>query len=242
MSIGEPDIARVAGLMGEPARVLMALVDGRALSASVLAGEAGVAASTISEHLARLVDAGLLSVERNGRSRYFRLAGSGVAEALEALARIAPTEPVRSLRQGTRAHAMRRARTCYNHLAGQLGVALMVGLLDGGVLTGGDGNRTSADRLSAPGRDVAYQLTPHGRRQLAGFGVDVDAVARHRPPIRYCMDWSEQRHHLAGALGTAVTERLFTVDWIRRGPRPRAVVLTDAGRRGLHEVFGVALL
>lgn len=243
MSTGEPDIARVAALMGEPARarVLMALVDGRALSASVLAAEAGVAASTISEHLARLVDAGLLTAERHGRSRYFRLAGPEVAEVLEALARIAPTQPVRSLRQGTRANALRRARTCYNHLAGQVGVALLVGLLDGGVLTGGDGTRTAADRLSAPGRDVAYQLTPHGRCRLTDFGVDVDAVLRHRPPIRYCMDRSEQRHHLAGPLGTAVTERLFTVDWIRRGPRRRTVVLTDAGRRGLREVFGVAL-
>jgi len=113
--------------MGEPARarVLMALVDGRALSASVLAAEAGMAASTISEHLAQLVDAGLLTAERHGRSRYFRLAGPEVAEVLEALARIAPTQPVRSLRQGTRANALRRARTCYNHLAGQLGVALM---------------------------------------------------------------------------------------------------------------------
>ncbi len=244
MSTGEPDIARVAALMGEPARarVLMALVDGRALSASVLAAEAGVAASTISEHLARLVDAGLLTAERHGRSRYFRLAGPEVAEVLEALARIAPTQPVRSLRQGTRANALRRARTCYNHLAGQLGVALMVGLLERGVLEGGDGSRTADDRLSAPGRAVHYQLTPQGHSTLADFGVNVDAVLRRRPPIRYCMDWSEQSHHLAGPLGTAVTDRLFTVDWIRRTPRRRAVVLTDAGRQGLHDTFGVRCL
>ncbi len=230
MTIGEPDIART--------RVLMALVDGRALAASVLAAEAGVSASTISEHLSRLVQAGLLSAERHGRSRYFRLSEAGMAQAL---ACSAPTQPLRSLRAGTRANALRNARTCYNHLAGRLGVALMVGLLERGVLEGGDGAPTAEDRLSAPGHDVDYRLTPHGRRQLSDFGVDVAAVLRHRPAIRYCMDWSEQRHHLAGPLGTAVTDRLFALEWIRRTPRRRAVVLTDAGRQGLHDAFGVAL-
>jgi hypothetical protein len=220
------------------------LLDGRSLAASVLAAEAGVSASTISEHLTRLVDAGLLSAERQGRSRFFRLAGPDVAEALEAIARIAPPQPIRSLRQGTHAHALRAARTCYNHLAGRLGVALMSALLEAGLLSGGDGlhhpDIAVGDRLSAPGTAIDYGLTSRGSRQLAGFGLDLDEVFSHRPAIRYCLDWSEQRHHLAGPLGTALTDRLFELEWIRRGRR-RAVQLTGEGRRGLSDEFGVRL-
>ncbi|MGI8578496.1 MAG: ArsR/SmtB family transcription factor [Nocardioidaceae bacterium] len=241
---GDADIARVAALIGDRARarVLMTLADGRALPASVLAAEAGVSASTISEHLARLLDAKLLTAERQGRARYFRLADASVAEALEAIARISPPEPIRSLRQGTRAHALRRARTCYNHLAGRFGVTLMTALLDRQILIGGDGqhNREAAvdDRLSAPGTDRTYRLTSTGHRELAAFGLDLDAVHRHRPAIRYCLDWSEQRHHLAGPLGTALTSRLLELDWIHRTSH-RAVLLTQAGQRGLRDTFGV---
>lgn len=242
---GDADVARIAALIGDRARarVLMTLADGRALPASVLAAEAGVAASTISEHLARLLDARLLTAERQGRARYFRLADPLVAEALEAIARISPPEPIRSLRQGTRAHALRRARTCYNHLAGRLGVTLMAALLDRGLLAGGDGHHQpdtgGTDRLSAPGRDVTYRLTPDGHRDLAAFGLDLDGAGRQRPAIRYCLDWSEQRHHLAGPLGAALTSRLLDLDWIRHTPQRRAVLLTDAGSRGLCDTFGV---
>lgn len=246
-SAGDADVARVAALIGDKtrARILMALVDGRALPASVLAAEAGVAASTASEHLARLLDANLVHAERQGRARYFRLADASVAEALEALARIAPPEPIRSLRQGTRAHAVRRARTCYDHLAGRLGVALMSALIDGGLLAGGDGlhrpEAATGDRLSGPGRDVAYRLTDVGTRELTAFGVDLDAVGRRpAPAIRYCVDWSEQRHHLAGPLGNALTARLLDLEWIRRTDRRRAVAVTDAGHEGLCATFGVA--
>ena len=168
---GDADVARTAALIGDRARarVLMALADGRALPASVLAAEAGVTASTISEHLAQLVAAKLLTAQRQGRARYFRLADPSVAEALETIARISAPEPIRSLRQGTRAHALRRARTCYNHLAGRLGVTVMTALLDQGLLRGGDGRHhpegVEADRLAAPGTDRTYRLTPHGRTQ-----------------------------------------------------------------------------
>jgi DNA-binding transcriptional ArsR family regulator len=242
---GDADVAPIAALIGDRARarVLMTLLDGRSLPSGVLATEAGVAASTMSEHLARLLDAGLVTAERQGRARYFRLAGPAVAHALEALARLAPPEPVRSLRQGTRAHALRRARTCYNHLAGWLGVELMTALIECGLLTGGDGHhhrdRADADRLSAPGRDITYRLSPRGRRALTDFGLDVDGVMRQRPTIRYCIDWSEQRHHLAGPLGAALTSRLFELDWIRHTTQRRAVRLTNHGQRGLHDTFGL---
>ena len=151
---GDTDLAAVGALIGDPgrARVLRALTDGRELPASVLAAEAGVAPSTASVHLRKLVDGGLVVAERHGRHRYFRLAGPDVARALEALARIAPPAPVRSLREGTRAHAVRAARTCYDHLAGRLGVALMAGFVDDGVLVGGDGRHERGARARPTAR------------------------------------------------------------------------------------------
>ncbi|WPB93708.1 ArsR/SmtB family transcription factor [Streptomyces malaysiensis] len=244
----DADIARAAAAIADPsrARVLTALLEGRALPASVLATEAGVSASTVSGHLAKLLEAGVVRVERHGRHRYYRLTGPAVGEALEALARIAPPLPVTSLRQSSHAHALRRARTCYDHVAGALGVALLAALLERGVLEGGDGRfhpeAAEGDRLSAPGNDTTYRLTEPGRAALAAFGVDADGlVAGRRPLIRYCVDWTEQRHHLAGALGAALTDRLFALDWIRRDGRRRVVHLTDAGRTGLERTFGVVL-
>jgi DNA-binding transcriptional ArsR family regulator len=245
---GDVDLARTAALIGDPgrARVLRALADGRELAASVLAHEAGVAASTASVHLSKLVEGGLVKAERRGRHRYFRLAGPEVARAMEALAEIAPEAPVRSLREGTKAQAVRAARTCYDHLAGRLGVTIMSALIADGALTGGDGHhhraRAREDRPSAPGRDLDYRLTDEGADKLTDLGVDVDrALAGPRTPIRYCIDWSEQDHHLSGALGAALAARLFDLGWVKRLPRTRAVLVTDDGRRGLGEQFGIEL-
>lgn len=237
----------VGALVSDPARgrILLALGDGRALPASVLAHEAGVATSTASAHLSKLLDGGLLAVEQHGRHRYFRLAGPEVGDLLEALARLAPATPVRSLRQGTRAQAVRFARTCYDHLAGVLGTRLMTALIERELLTGGDGvfrvEEADHDRLSAPGLDHDYRLTSRGIEALSAFGIDFDGLPRRRALIRYCVDWSEQRHHLAGALGAALAERVLELDWCRRVPRSRAVQVTDAGRAGLAETFGVEL-
>lgn len=239
---GDADIARIAALIGEPsrARVLMALAGGRALTAGRLAAEARVSASTISEHLARLLDAQLLHAERSGRVRYFRLADESVARALEALAEIAPPEPVRSLRQSTRAQSLRRARTCYSHLAGRLGVALMAALLkDEQLVAVGNVRQSGEKQNEVSDRDTIYRLTTKGHDRLAAFGIDVGAVMRKRAPIRYCVDWSEQQPHLAGALGTALTRRLFDLSWIEPAAHPRAVTLTEAGRVGLHATFGL---
>jgi DNA-binding transcriptional ArsR family regulator len=243
---GDADISVPAALLGDPARarLLLALADGRALPASVLAGEAGVAASTASGHLAKLRTGGMLAVEAHGRHRYYRITDPRVIRAVEALAELAPHTPVRSLRDGTRAHALRRSRLCYDHLAGRLGVALMHALIDGGAITGGDGTHhpetAATDRLSAPGHDVDYRLTGDGAAMLAEFGIDLDALASHRRPlIRYCLDWTEQAHHLAGAVGAAVAGRLFELHWLRRMPASRAVRLTDTGRTGLASTFGL---
>lgn len=243
---GDADIAVPASLLGDPrrARVLMALADGRALPASRLAAEAGVAASTASEHLGKLCAAGMLVAERHGRHRYYRIADARVVRVVEALAEIAPTAPVRSLRQGTRAQALRSGRLCYDHLAGRLGVELMGSLLSLDAVSGGDGAHhpedAPTDRLSAPGHDVDYRLTAHGAVLLRDFGVDVERLRQgKRPLVRYCLDWTEQRHHLAGALGAAVCDRLFTLGWLRRGTVQRSVRLTEDGRDGLAATFGI---
>lgn len=241
---GDIDIAAVGAVLADRgrAKMLLALGDGRALAATTLAMEAGVAASTASVHLAKLVDAGLLEVEARGRHRYYRMAGREVGELLEALAHLAPAAPVRSLREGTRAHAIRTARTCYDHLAGQVGTAIMGALIDRRILAGGDGTfdtgSSAHDRLSGPGADFDYQLTDTGQAWMDDFGVRVPS-GRRRPLIRYCVDWSEQRHHLAGALGAALLDRLTDLRWVRCSPTSRAVHVTDDGHSGLADTFGV---
>jgi DNA-binding transcriptional ArsR family regulator len=245
---GDADIARIGALVAEPARarMLMALGDGRALAASVLADEAGVAASTASAHLSKLVDGGLLNVQSHGRHRYFELASPQVGALIETLAGMAPPAPVRSLREGTRANAVRTARTCYDHLAGRLGAGLMGALLERDLLVGGDGTfdarAAERDRLSAPGSDLDYRVTERGFDELSVFGVDFDALAgRSRPLIRYCVDWSEQRHHLAGSLGAALADRMLELGWVSRARRGRAVHISREGSAGLAETFGLEI-
>jgi DNA-binding transcriptional ArsR family regulator len=240
---GEPDIAAVGALLGDPSRcrVLLALGDGRALPAGRLAAEAGVSPATVSSHLRKLLEAGLLTVEVYGRCRYYRLAGPDVGRLIEALQQLAPPRPVTSLRADTRARALRSARTCYDHLAGRLGVQLMAALLADGRLNGGDGtfNPAAARRDSRVGygHDVDYALTNAGRAFLDEFGVILPA---RRLLVRYCVDWSEQRHHLAGALGRGLLDRLTDLDWVRPSPHSRALAVTEKGRDGFAQYFGVA--
>ncbi len=239
MRCGDSDIAAVAALMGESARasVLVALAGGRALAASTLAAEAGVAPSTLSGHLGRLVDGGLVTVEASGRHRYFRLAGPEVGEAVEALARLAPARPVRSLRQASHAEAIRRARTCYDHLAGRLGVAVLDALVAGGTLRAEPAPTGGADPILGAGRARRYLLTDTGRAHFDRLGVNLECAGR-RPLTRYCLDWSEQRPHLAGVLGAALLDRLVALGWVIRGER-RVVRVSEAGRTGLVRDLGI---
>jgi DNA-binding transcriptional ArsR family regulator len=224
MAIGEADVAAVGALLAEPARakVLLALADGRSLAASVLAAEAGVAPSTASHHLGRLLDAGLVTATARGRHRYFRLAGPRVAELIEAVARVAPPQEVRSLRQGTRAHAMRYARRCYDHLAGRLGVAVADALAERGLVAGGEAE--------------GFTVTARGAAELAEIGVHASAgdVARS------CLDWTEQRNHVAGPLGQALLTRFVEDGWLTRHPTTRALGVTAAGSANLARL-GVRL-
>jgi len=179
------------------------------------------------------------AVRRGGTATY-ELGGPQVGELVEAMARLAPLRPIRSLRQATRAAALRDARTCYNHLAGRLGVDLFAGLIACGDVIGGDGqhhaDRATHDRLSTPGRDVTYRLTAAGRSHLLDLGADLaQPNADGSTALRYCFDWTEQRHHFAGAVGTAVASTLLARGWITRAARGRAVHLTDAGQTALTD-------
>ena len=228
--------------MGEPARaaVLVALADGRALAASTLAAEAGVAPSTLSGHMGRLVEGGLVRVEPSGRNRYYRLTGPQVAEAVEALARLAPTHPVRSLRAGTHAEAIRRARTCYDHLAGRLGVALFDALVAEAVLVAEADPDAGPDPVLGAGRARRYQLTGSGGDRLKRLGVTFDGTGR-RPLIRYCLDWSEQRPHLGGALGACLLRRFVDLGWVVRAER-RVVRITGPGLAALASELHVNMV
>jgi DNA-binding transcriptional ArsR family regulator len=220
---GDVDIAAVAAVIGHPARgrMLTAMLGGRALPASELAEAAGVSASTASAHLARLTGSGLVTVQRDGRRRYHRLASARVAEVIEGLALLAPEQPVRSLRDGNRAAAERAARSCYDHLAGALGVAL-------------------ADRLCEVGALDRGDLTLRDPAPFAALGVDVGALGHGRRPVtRSCLDWSERRPHLAGELGAAVLEALFAAGFVERRPLGRAVAVTPAGADGLRTALGL---
>jgi DNA-binding transcriptional ArsR family regulator len=237
------EMARVGSLIGDATRasLLLALSDGRALTASQLAREAGVSPAAVSQHLGKLVGARLLGVERYGRYRYYRLGDQRVAATLEQLAQVAPPKPIRSLRQSTRAQQLRLARTCYDHLAGRLGVGLMAALIERGALQGHDGTFAPAavrrDRPSAPGHDVEYRLTGRGHALLEE--LEIPLPEGRRPLVAYCVDWTEQRHHLRGRLGRAVLDRLLALDWIRRQPQTRAVSPTEAGRVGLRDWLGL---
>lgn len=221
-------LAEIGAAIGDPARatMLVALFDGRALTAGELAFRARVAPQTASGHLARLVELRLLAVAKQGRHRYFRLASPLVAQMLESMTAMGKIEaPARTGRSRPQDAALGRARTCYDHLAGRLGVAL-------------------ADTLTARSHVVLAEdggeVTAGGLAFFAGLGIDIEAArARGRVFCRPCLDWSERRQHIAGAIGAALSARLFGLGWIARQRDTRAVAITPAGEAGLRDVFGL---
>jgi DNA-binding transcriptional ArsR family regulator len=223
-----PNIARIAGLVGDPARaeILTALMTGQALTATELVGVAGLTKQTVSGHLAKLVDAQLLSVEHQGRHRYFRLADPDVAHLLESLMGIAFRTGALRVRSSPREPALRKARVCYDHLAGDLGVAAMDSLVEQRMLRIVDG---------------APELTRRGREFCAELGIALEPLARQKRPLcRTCLDWSVRRPHLAGALGAAILSRCFELGWARRATDSRVVQFSAPGERAFRERFALA--
>ncbi len=217
-----PNITSIAALVGDHARAeaLTALMSGMALTATELAEVAGVTRQTISGHLAKLVEARLLVVEAQGRHRYFRLADPDVAQLLESLMNVAFRSGALRLRSSPREPALRRARVCYDHLAGELGVLVYDSMAQAGAFT-----------IDASG----VTLTGGGRRHVAGLGIDVDALAGTRRPLcRTCLDWSERRHHLAGSLGSALLARFEQLGWASRIKDSRVIAFTGAGEQALR--------
>ena len=217
-------MAEVAALLGDPARAGMvtSLWDGRARPAGELARLAGVTPATASAHLAKLLAGGVLRVESRGRHRFYRLADERVAQAIESLAAI--LAPGRSPEAGE-LPPLHRARLCYDHLAGRLGVAVSDALLARGLLTHESG---------------AYALPAKGRRFFTGLGVELESLeARRRPLLRSCLDWTERREHVGGALGAALATQMLERDWVRRERGSRALLVTTAGCRGLADSLGL---
>lgn len=221
-----PDIALVATLLGDPARanMLTALLGGQALTAGELAREAGVAPQTASGHLSRLEKGGIITVRRQGRHAYFALSGEDVAAVLEALMGLAARTGHARTRAGPREPALRRARVCYDHLAGDLGVAMFESLIAAGRIIGED--------------DLV--LTTAGEAFLAGLGIDAGALARGRRPVcKGCLDWSVRRRHLAGSLGAALLARIYAAGWARRVEGSRIVAFKPSGLKAFETTFAL---
>ena len=227
----DANVATPAALIADPARaaMLMALFDGRAQPASTLAYIAGISPQAASNHLAKLLDGGMVSVESEGRHRYYRLAKPEIAAALEALACVA--SPIRTLEPplSREAKRLRDARSCYDHLAGRLGVAITEALLDRGFLEADDDSKRIA-------------VSPAGKAWFAELGVNIDDIKPGKHGIaRRCLDWTERRHHLAGPVGARLLEKLLELGWLRRKGVGRNLEITEGGRYELKDRLGIEL-
>jgi DNA-binding transcriptional ArsR family regulator len=222
-----PHIVSIAALIGDNTRaeILTALMTGQSLTATELAAVAGITKQTASSHLARLVDAGLLAVQSQGRHRYFRLADHDIAELLESLMGVAYRVGALRLQSSPREPALRKARVCYDHLAGELGVQAFDSLLQRQLLTAGR---------------EGLQLSAQGQQFCAELGIDVAVLAAAKRPLcRTCLDWSHRRDHLAGSLGAALLQRCFALGWARRVKRTRVVSFSAIGEQTFRQQFPV---
>jgi DNA-binding transcriptional ArsR family regulator len=227
--LADADLASIGRALGDAhrARFVLALLGGEELRAGELADRAGTSSSLTSAHLARLLESGLVTARAQGRQRYYKIASTQIAESVEALLAIAPHRSAVGLTEVTTGKALRRARTCYDHLAGRLGVALA--------------DSFERDRMLLPTAS-GWELTTAGERKLAHLGLDAAALQQGRRPfLRPCLDWTERRPHLAGMLGQALASRLLDLDWVRRSAQSRALVITAPGQRELLAEFAITL-
>lgn len=223
-----PDIAFVAALIGDPARanMLTALLSGKALTVSELAEQAGVTIQTASAHLSKLNDGGLLRPRKQGRHKYFSLASDEVAHVLEGLMGLAANAGHLRQRTGPKDAALRRARVCYNHLAGTMGTQMFDAMIGTG-------------HLELRGEDL--ELTATGAAFVTEFGIDVDVLSSRKAPLcRECLDWSERRSHLAGSLGRAFLTRFEELNWAKRDAGTRVISFSKHGGDAFHRLFGLS--
>jgi len=221
-----PDIAHIAALIGDPARanMLTALMSGKALTATELAQEAGVTLQTTSSHLAKMSDGGLLRLRKQGRHKYFSLASDDVAKVLEALMGLAAGSGHSRTRTGPKDQALRKARVCYNHLAGDMGTRMYDSLV-------------GKKHLTLKGDDL--RLTASGVDLMSQLGIDVSGLQLNRAPLcRECLDWSERKSHLAGSLGRALLRQFEDLDWAKRDKMSRAILFSKTGEARFRELFG----
>src|SRR6201995_5241368 len=225
--VGDADLSAVGALLSDSTRatILLTLLNGGIPSAWALPPRADVSRPLASAHLRKLTEGGLIVVEPHGRHRFYRLSSQRVADALESLILLSPALAGNSLRGSKESMGLQRGRLCYDPLAGRLGVALTQRMLEGGYLEkdGGD-----------------YDITPTGATAFEELGIDLDTLrAQERPLSRACLDWSEKDHHLAGSLGAALTNELFRLGWLEGREASRVVMVTEVGREGLWDAFGL---
>ena len=221
------NVTHVASLIGDPTRtaILMALMDGKSLPAGELAKLANVSPQTASNHLSKLVGGGLIKVESWSRHRYYSLASADIAKAMEALAVVAPPAPVRTLRQSNQAKALQFARTCYDHIAGELGVKFSSAIVQKGYLEKAE---------------EGYVLTAKGESWLKDFGIDEVKIRKASSFIPWHVDWTERVHHIAGPIAVAITKRLLELGWITQGQVRRSIIITEQGKREFQNQFDIA--
>ncbi len=214
------NVAIIASLVSESSRaaILTVLLDGRFHAAGELAYIVGIKPQTASFHLAKMVDANVVAVEKQGRHRYYGIQNQEVAQVMESLLSIAPPIEIKSLKQASDDKALRLARTCYDHLAGSLGVQLTDTFIRIGVLRE---------------ENKQFTVTEKGKEFFTNFKIDLENIKKKRRSFSHkCLDWSERRHHLAGALGNALLEKLLELNWVQRLPKTRAIKITSEGKIG----------
>lgn len=224
-----PNVARVAALVSEDSRaaILTALMDGRLHPAGELAYMARIKPQTASFHLSKMVSANVVTVLKQGRHRYYGVQSPEVAQVLETLLSIAPPVKIKSLSQASEDKAMRFARTCYDHLAGNLGIQLTDSLIKEGIIFE---------------EENEFVVTEKGEKFFKDFHIELEMVKKKRRSFAHkCLDWSERRYHLAGALGNALLERLLVLKWVHRVPNTRSIKITSEGKKGFKEIFSIDL-
>jgi DNA-binding transcriptional ArsR family regulator len=225
----ENEFKQIAGLIGDPTRasIMWALLDGKAFTATELAIVAATTPQNISMHLAKLVQADLLNVENQGRHRYYKYARKEVAYAIEAMANLLPPASLKSPAEKESNSAIKHCRTCYDHLAGKVGVAVTDSLLKQKILVENNNQ---------------FEVSVKGEKWFAAFDIDADELKQQRRSfLRPCLDWSERRHHMAGSLAAAFLNKMIERDWFRTTKNSRALIVTGKGQKKLYEYFKLVL-